>query len=154
MNVQEYRRLKKQAEEQRKQAVDAAEKTYIEAVAAIETVWRIEHPQRVAPITSSTSRLAKERVGSLAKTIRDSLQYVPPTFTRKHIIAAARQVLGDDNAQINENSLSGCLYRLRKDGVIREVRKGRGRTPSEYELVKHNDTESESAEEGALLKGE
>lgn len=146
MKVGDYKQLKKQIEEQYKQAISLAEKQRVEGLAAIETVWKMLHPRRSnnQPIepqqadstTDSVSAdgtppipISTQPYGTLIENVKKAIQLVPETFTRKHIMLALKTL---STVNFNDASVSNRLKRLAQEGVIMEVRKGQGRTPAEF----------------------
>jgi hypothetical protein len=145
MKSGDYKQLKKQIEEQYKQAISLAEKQRVEGLAAIETVWGMLHPRRNSnqPIGSqqvdSTTDSAIDDAnsppvsaipyGTLIETVKKAIELVPETFTRKHIMMALKTL---STAKFNDASVSNRLKQLATKGVIMEVRKGQGRTPAEF----------------------
>lgn len=138
MKAADYKKLKKQVEERYQQALEKAERDRVEALAAIEKVWKMLNPRRgrAAVLTvSSSTKSSSSSYGSFVETVRKSLEYVPKRFTRKNVLTAMQEISSDIAKNCNPNSLSGCLYRLKKEGIIIEVKKGQGSAPAEYELV-------------------
>lgn len=127
MNITEYRKLKRQIDEKYQGSMAKAEKERVAGLAAIERVWRMYHKPRQT--NGSTDRPS---YGSLAQTIKDSLQFVPIQFNKDHVLIAMKQVNAEVATNCNANSLSGCLIRLVQSGVIVKVVPGKGRKPSEF----------------------
>lgn len=133
MKAPEYRKLKKEAEERCNKAVEKAENERVEAIAAIEKVWKMMKPSygKTTPGMASVS----SKYGSLAETVRNSLELVPQRFTKKNVLTAMLQVSPEVAKNCNPNSLSGCLFRLKKEGVIVVVKNGQGSAPTEYKKI-------------------
>lgn len=148
MKILEYKRLKKEAESQYEKALETAERERLESLAAIERVWVMMNPRRNKTISGTVS--SSSQYGSLARTVRKALELVPQKFTKTNILAAMKQI-APDMESCNQNSLGGCLHRLKTNNIIRVVKKGQGRTPAEYELVKENETQ-ETTEQQILLE--
>lgn len=132
MKMLEYKRLKKEAEAQYKKALVTAERERLEALDAIERVWIMMNPRRNKTTSGQVS--SSSQYGSLVETIRKALELVPKRFTKNNILAAMQQI-SPNMANCNQNSLSGCLHRLKQGNIIKVVKKGQGRRPAEYELV-------------------
>lgn len=49
-----------------------------------------------------------------------------------------QQISSDVANKCNSNSLSGCLHRLKKEGIIEVVEQGRGSSPSIYRKSENN----------------
>jgi vacuolar-type H+-ATPase subunit E/Vma4 len=144
MKTVDYKRLKKEAEEQYQQALDKAQKDRLEALDAIERVWGMINPRRSKAASGTTSAT---QYGSLAGMVQKALELVPQTFTKKDVLAAMRQISSEVAASCNSNSLSGCLHRLKKGGVIVEIEKGQGSAPTKYELASKNTDVNETSNE-------
>jgi DNA polymerase elongation subunit (family B) len=149
MKMADYKRLKKEVDEKYQKAIEKAEKDRIEAIAAIEKVWRMFHPRRSRATNNMNS--TPSHYGTLVDTVRKSLEYVPKRFTKKNVLTAMEQISNEVAKSCNPNSLSGCMHRLKKDGVIIEVKKGKGSMPTEYELANNRteigETRKESKEQ-------
>jgi hypothetical protein len=136
MNNKQYKDLKRQAEERYQKALELAEKQRIEELTAIETVWRMSHPSRKtnninsALLNQTTSK--RSNYGLLAKAVLEALEYVPETFTRSQVKTAIERIAPDVAGNCKDSSLTGRLIRLVKDGVIDQVKAGKGSQPSEY----------------------
>ena len=146
MKASDYKKLKKEVLERYNKAVQKAENERVEALAAIEKVWKMTKPN-YGKSSSSTSSSTSTDYGLLAKTVRESLELVPQTFTKKNILTAMQQISSDVANKCNSNSLSGCLHRLKNEGVIEVVKRGRGSSPSEYRKVDTTATEQEQNQE-------
>ena len=133
MKAAEYRKLKKEVEERYEKAIQKAQNERVEALAAIEKVWKMMKPSYGKVTFGAVS--SSSQYGSLAETVRKSLKYVPSRFTKKDVIVAMQQISSEVANRCNTNSLSGCLHRLKKEGIIAETKKGIGSMPTEYELV-------------------
>jgi len=142
MKTSEYKKLKKEVEERYNKALQKAGDERVEALAAIEKVWKMTKPSYGKSSFGMSSSTSTD-YGLLAKTVRESLELVPQTFTKKNIMTAMQQISSDVANKCNSNSLSGCLHRLKKEGVIEVVKQGRGSSPSEYRKVDSNATEQE-----------
>jgi hypothetical protein len=148
MKTTEYKELKKQLEEQYKQAILLAEKQRIDGITAIETVWKMLHvPRRKRQATIESQQQAehpmdsnslhvetppvvtKSNYGTLVDTVKKSLTLVPETFTSKQVVAAMQQISG---IKFNNSSVSNRLKRLAQDGKIERIKQGHGKSPSEY----------------------
>lgn len=146
MKSEDYKQLKKQIEEQYKQAIALAEKQRIEGLAAIDTVWKMLHvPRRKRPAkvesqqqTKSTTESllpAPKRIyGVLVDTVKKSFAYVPETFICKQVLVAMKQISGHT---FNYSSVSNCLKRLAEEDVIEIIKQGHGKSPSVYRLKKN-----------------
>ncbi len=137
MKRPEYKRLKISAEEQYQKAIQDAGKDRIETLAAIEKVWEMMNPR-----LSGTAPKPTE-YGSLVVAVHKALRLVPEKFTRKDVLAAMGQGSPEVAAVCNQNSLSGCLHRLKNEGFIAEIKKGRGSSPSKYILAEQPKKEGE-----------
>ena len=151
MKKEDYNKLKKQIEEQYKQALALAEKERIEGLAAIDTVWKMFHKPRKRrktgesqqqPESANSSHLSTSpRVyGALIETAKKSLDFVPEEFTCRQMIVAMKQV--SDNT-FNYSSVSNRLKRMAQENVIEMVKQGHGKSPSVYRL---------KTKESALIK--
>ncbi len=149
MKAVDYKKLKKEAEEQYQRAIDMAEKDRLEAIAAIDKVWSMMNPRRRKTVTSTTP--VSSQYGSLIETVRKSLQLVPHRFTKKNVLAAMNEISSDIAKTCNPNSLAGCLHRLKREGVIAQVKEGRGSTPAEYELVAIKTNENSKEQEADTM---
>lgn len=152
MKRTDYKQLRKQVEERYKQAIERAEKERIEGLAAIDTVWKMLHVPRRKRSEKTTSQQKGELsvessvnskpppttpscvYGTLIATVRKSLALVPEEFIYRNVIAAMKQTSG---STFNSSSVSNCLKRLAKEGVIEVIKQGHGKTPSKYRLVKN-----------------
>lgn len=141
MNSKEHKELKKKAIQRYETALDMAEKQKVAELSAIETVWRMSHPSRKRKNQKSDSNnlhpadLNASSYGALSNAVKEALQYVPDTFTKKHIREALNQIAPDVAVRCKESSLTGRLIRLANEGIIRQTRAGKGSSPSEYTVV-------------------
>jgi len=137
MKKKDYSQLKKQIEEQYKQAVALAEKQRIEGLAAIDTVWKMFHAPRkrrdIAESQQPTESVnGPQRVyGVLIDTVKKSLNFVPEEFTCRQMIIAMKQI--SDNT-FNYSSVSTRLKRMAKEGAIEIIKQGHGKSPTIYRL--------------------
>ncbi len=136
MKRAEYKKLKKQVEEQYEIAIQESETRRIEGLAAIEKVWRMFHPPRKRVVVLNGGE--KDNVssslsyGSLMTAVRKSLDLTPEIFTVNNIRTIIAKTY--ENTSFNTNSIAGCLNRLLSKGVIEVVEKGRGSSPSKYRI--------------------
>jgi hypothetical protein len=63
------------------------------------------------------------------------LDKVPTPFTCKDVIAELERTSPGILATVRRSSISGRLYRLRRDEVIEEVEQGKGSAPTKYRRV-------------------
>jgi len=147
MKSTEYKQLKKQIEEQYRQAIALAEKKRIDGLAAIDTVWKMFHVPRRKRIEETASQEKVESTmdsmgatseplpnvyGTLKAAVAKSLAFVPhEKFTCKNVMTVMEQTTGKT---FNYSSVSNRLKRLSKEGVIEMVKQGHGKSPSEYRL--------------------
>lgn len=133
MKASKYRQLKKEAEERYSKAIEKAENERAGELAALEKVWKMMKPNYGKATLGTAS--ASSKYGSLAETVRKSLELVPQRFTKKNVLTAMRQISTEVANKCNPNSLSGCLFRLKKEGVIAVVKNGQGSAPTEYQKI-------------------
>jgi len=134
MKALDYKKLKKDVEDRYNKALQKAENERVEALAAIEKVWKMTKPN-YGKSSSGTTSSTSTGYGLLAKTVRESLKLVPQTFTKTNILTAMQKISSDVANKCNSNSLSGCLHRLKNEGVIIVVKEGKGSAPAEYQLA-------------------
>lgn len=133
MEKHEYIQLKRQVEEKYQKAVSLAEKERSEGLKAIETVWNMlgdgettspdNHENNLNVPDGKMSSL--KAYGSLTTNVKKALNNLPEVFDKNDILA----FLG---YEVNENSMSGCLYRLEHQRFIVKVEPGAGRRPTKY----------------------
>ncbi len=141
MEQNEYKQLKEQVEQKYQNAILMAETERNEAIQAIEIVWRmlkgdtteVARPDS-EPLFKSTRRATKQvnGYGSLTSTVKHLIDTMPKRFTKNDIRKALSKELDRDIAY---NSLDGCVRRLKKQGLIKIVLKGKGRRPNKYSKV-------------------
>ena len=156
MKASDYKKLKKAVEERYNKALEKAENEHVEALAAIEKVWKMTKPNYGKPSSNlfSSSSSSSPSYGSLAGTVRKALDLVPQTFTKKTILTAMQQISSDMANNCNPNSLSGCLHRLKKEGVIEVVEQGRGSSPSIYRKIESSTSENSQEQDNMIVKEE
>lgn len=154
MNKKEYNNLKRQAEERYQKLLDMAEKQRISELAAIETVWRMSHPTKhqatKTEYQDSQQPTGNGRIyGSLASSVTEALQFVPDTFTVKHIRNSLKEIAPEVEANCKNSSITGRLIRLVKKGVIEQASVGKGSKLSEYRKITDNEKD---ATDGLLIQ--
>ena len=140
MDLQEYNKLKKQADEEYHEAASLAMDELDKRLAAIEVVWQMaaetgeedeseESQQQDADTPSANGRAGQPgEYGLLTENVKQAINKLNRSFVKwdvKHKIAF----------DISTNSLDGCLRRLVKQDYIKITRIGRGRAPTRYKRI-------------------
>jgi hypothetical protein len=153
MKSEDYKKLKRQIEDQYKQAIALAEKQRTEGLAAIETVWEMLHTprkkqsinisiQEQAKLANDQSSLVSKTVyGDLLNTVKKALTFVPETFTCNQVIETMKQVSGNT---FNYSSVSNRLKRMAQENVIEIIKQGHGKLPSLYRRKNNQVIEKET----------
>jgi len=127
MDQQGYDDLKQQIENQYQKSIREAKTRRHNDLFAIKTVWRMTNPlQQTSP---------DKNYGLFMTAILDAIQLLPVDtvgFTKNDVKQVIKKTLPEVAIKLNECSLSSNLIRLAKQGAIRVVVAGRGRSPSVY----------------------
>lgn len=135
MDIRQYNNLKKQAEDKYQKAVKLAEKQRKEGLEAIERVWDMLNENQEESTAEKAVQVlpkAKKPYGSLTTAIKKALELVPEKFTKRDIFLVLPQVSPEIAKSIKPISLTGCLIRLEKQGVIKPIKRGVGSIPTIY----------------------
>lgn len=140
MNKSDYNKLRKQVEDKYQQAIQAAEKLKKEELDAIERVWDLlketEQKTPIAKIVDSPKTKSNIVYGSFKAAIMEAIKLVHvKKFTKKDIRLVLPQVSMEIAASCKDASLTGCLIRLEKQGIIKKIKAGKGSSPSLYKKV-------------------
>ena len=136
MNISEYNNLKKQANNKYQESIILAEKERFETLKAIDQIWDSLQESRAESSNSNpqisvkaiTSHKTKPTIyGELTRSVINTLDEITKNFTKNHIKSA----LGK-SVYCSDSSLSGCLIRLQKKGLIEITKRGKGSTPTKY----------------------
>jgi len=138
MDNKEYNKLKEQVEQKYQKAVCEAEKRRNEGLEAIERVWDLlKEAQEAPPVKVVDRAKTKEKLsyGSFIGAIKEAIKLVPAKFTKKDIKLVLPQVSKEIADSCKDASLTGCLIRLEKQGIIKKIKGGRGSSPSLYQKM-------------------
>jgi hypothetical protein len=142
MNAAERKKLKNQVELEYETGLSELKIKRDRAIEAIDHVWELTHPKaNNQNIPSDLTSVSSSPYGSLSKIVRLAIASVPKAgFTRQDVFNAIRELSVDAANNCKPSSLSGCLVRLCKQGVIEQCKEGVGRTLAIYRIKNVNET--------------
>ena len=139
MNKTDYNKLKKQVEDKYQETLRLAEKERKDGLEAIDRVWELLKEAQQIPNGEKDNRIQtnnKTKYGSFTIAIKEAIRRVPTKrFTKKDIRVVLPQVDMEIAASCKDASLTGCLIRLEKKGIIEKIKAGKGSSPSLYKKV-------------------
>ena len=144
MDIKEYNNLKKQVEDKYQESIILAEKQRKEGLEAIERVWdMLKETQRIPIVEISEHAQTKGKIsyGSFTTTIKKAVELVPMKFTKKDIRLVLPQISTEIAHSFKDGTLTGCLIRLEKQGVIKPIKRGVGSIPTIYKKIDSKSSE-------------
>jgi hypothetical protein len=139
MKITQYNTLKEQIEQKYSKALHLAERQRSESLRAIETLWnslQSDSPKAdkessnvvvVPPKNQELFTNQDKGYGNLTGQINAALKVIPEVFTKQDI----ERITG----KLNENTVGCYLWKLAKQGKIKIIEKGHGRTPNKYKKM-------------------
>ena len=139
MNKTDYNKLKKQVEDKYQETLCLAEKKKKEGLEAIDRVWELlkEAQQTLnGENDNHTQTNNKTKYGAFTVAVKEAIELIPAKrFTKKDIRVVLPRVDMEIAASCKDASLTGCLIRLEKKGIIEKIKTGKGSSPSLYKKV-------------------
>lgn len=141
MNKIEYDNLRKQAKEKYEKAIQMAEKEHFKTLENIDGVWdslrdpkdaQVNSKPRIPIVSLPAKKSRSESYGLLTKAVINTLDDIPRNFNKNHIKRSLKKSANEVVSNCNDNSLSGCLIRLQKKGLIEITKRGKGCKPTKY----------------------
>ncbi len=132
-----YNKFKEQIEKRYQESLKLAEKQRIDRIKFLDELFEGPQEKEATP-TAKKTNLAHSRpksYGNLTATTKKALELVPTKFTKQDIKLVWPQASGGDKQPFNANSLTGCLIRLEKQGLIKKLNSGSGSIPGLYKKI-------------------
>lgn len=140
MDNNTYNNYREQIDRQYQKALKIAEKEQLEAIQGLDVLRKTlnksqeninSNPQ--IPIVSIPAQENRANsYGSLTDAVMVAFNDIPRNFNKNHLKRALNKSAINVVSNSGDSSLSGCLLRLRKKGIIEITRRGKGSTPTKY----------------------